>query len=102
MIKLETIQWAVDGHNRAALRELFKASQDAEIDGCDDAMKATLRLSMIEAALFGTPDFFDNLAACLDAIRRGYHPRQDATARAVLETNAAIAGAQLGARFGDD
>ncbi len=99
MIRLETIQWAIDRRDKAALRELFKASQDFGIEGCDKAKQATLRLSMIEAALFGTPDFFDNLAACLDAIRRGYHPRQDARARTVLETNAAIAGAQLNARF---
>jgi len=100
MIQLSSIQWDIDKRDRKALRELFKASLDAGIEGCDKTRKATLRLSMIEAALFGTPDFFENLAACLDAIRRGYHPREDVQARAVLETNAAIAGAQLESRFG--
>ena len=89
MIELSSVQSAVDN-----------AARDGGVEGRDDARKATLRPPIVLAHLLGSSEFVENLAACLDAIRRGYYPPKDALALVVIERNAAIAGAQLESRLG--
>jgi hypothetical protein len=101
MIKITDIRCAMFAKQWPELRAMHdRAKIGEDIEGCNtEEKKITIQLAMIENSLMQgkSPGHTRQLDAMLDAIERGNHPYDDKTTMATIESDAAIAKAQIDA-----
>ena len=99
MVTITEIRGAVDSKDWTGLRALHGRAKAEGIEWCDEQTLSTVNLCVLECSMFAgtSAGHTRNLLAMLDAVGRGNHPYDDIITMSTLNTEAAIAKAQLDA-----